>query len=369
MVVLMPLPSTASAEDVASTLFDHVYRRFGLQLALISDRDPKFTSAFWRSLHKLAGVSLKMSSSAHPQTDGRSEVTNKSVGTTLRILCADSPDNWASKVTTVEFALNSAPAAATSLSPFEVVYGFLPSAWPVDSWTSTGHAGADNRGERARLDWLRVTDAIISARVEMVHQGNKSRREDSSAFAVGAKVYVSTSGMRFSAGLSHKSIPKFVGPFPITAADPSKSSYTIDFPPHLRLHPRIHASKLRPHFPNDSLRFPSRALTEPPPAIPATDGADAEWEVEKVVAVKEVRKKRVFRVRYLGYGEADDQWRPEAELQETAPDALKAFLERESALAAAKRAVPAIRGRRGRLAALVLLSSESFGFVLKGGGC
>ncbi|GAA5994424.1 hypothetical protein JCM11641_001062 [Rhodosporidiobolus odoratus] len=133
MVVLMPLPFTATAEDVASTLFDNVYRRFGTQHAIVSDRDPKFTSSFWRSLHKKCGVSLKMSSSSHPQTDGQSEVTNKSVGTVLRVLCDGSPDDWADKVTTVEFALNSAPAAATSLSPFEVVYGFLPSAWPVDS--------------------------------------------------------------------------------------------------------------------------------------------------------------------------------------------------------------------------------------------
>ncbi|GAA5985975.1 hypothetical protein JCM11641_004887, partial [Rhodosporidiobolus odoratus] len=176
MVVLMPLPSTATAKDVASTLFDNVYQRFGTQHAIVSDRDPKFTSSFWRSLHKKCGVSLKMSSSSHPQTDGQSEVTNKLVGTVLRVLCDGSPDDWAAKVTTVEFALNSAPAAATSLSPFEVVYGFLPSAWPVDSWVSSGHLAADGRGERARLDWLRATDGIIAARVDMVHQSNKSRR-------------------------------------------------------------------------------------------------------------------------------------------------------------------------------------------------
>ncbi|GAA5969842.1 hypothetical protein JCM11641_008057 [Rhodosporidiobolus odoratus] len=360
MVILMPLPSTATAKDVATALFDHVYRRFGTQLAIISDRDPKFTAVFWQSLHRKVGVSLKMSSSAHPQTDGRSEVTNKSVGTTLRVLCADSPEDWADKVTTVEFALNSAPAAATSLSPFEVVYGFLPSAWPVDTGVSSGNLGADGRGERARLDWLRATDAIISARLDMVHQSNKSCRQDHASFAVGEKVYVSTSGMRFPAGIPHKFVPRYVGPFPITAADASKSSYTIAFPPHLRLHPRIHASKLRPHFANDDTRFPSRALSEPPPVIPATDGADAEWEVEKVVAARTVRKKRVFRVRYLGYGEADDQWRPEDELRDTAPAALQAFLDREAAVTSAKAGTSPIRQARRRVGAfLVSLTNPS----------
>ncbi|GAA5979967.1 hypothetical protein JCM11641_008248 [Rhodosporidiobolus odoratus] len=295
MVVRIPLPSTSSAEDVAQAFYDSVYRRFGSQASLVSDRDPKFTSRFWTSLHKLIGTSLRMSSSAHPQTDGRSEVTNKSVGQALRILCADNPDDWAGKITAVEFALNSAPAAATRLSPFEVVYGFLPSPWP-SALGSTGDPVAGSRVERARLDWLRASDAIISARVDMVHQENKHRRSDSPLFAVGNKVYVSTSGMRFPPGLPHKFLPRFVGPFPITAANPSKSNYTISFPPHLRLHPTVHASKLRPHFSNDDDRFPSRAFTLPPPLVPATDGADAEWEIEKVVAVKSVRGKRMFKL-------------------------------------------------------------------------
>ncbi|GAA5897884.1 hypothetical protein JCM5296_004960 [Sporobolomyces johnsonii] len=352
MVVLMPLPSTATAEDVALVYFDFVYRRFGSQAALISDRDPKFTSAFWRALHKKVGTDLKMSSSNHPQTDGRSEVTNKSVGATLRILAADKPDDWAAKLTTCEFALNSAPAAATSLSPFEVVYGFLPAPWPVDSWRSSLPSPADSRAERARLDWLRCTDAIISARVDMVHQANKSRRPDSPLFTVGSKAYVSTSGLRFPAGVASKFVPKFIGPFPITAADPSKSSYTLAFPPHLKIHPRLHASRLRPHFPNDDDHFPSRALAQPAPVVDASDGVEAEWVIEKVVAVKVVRGKRLFKVRYLGYSAVEDQFRPEAELRETAPEMLDAFLAQQAAVAGARDTVP--RKSRRRIAGLLV---------------
>ncbi|GAA5973565.1 hypothetical protein JCM11641_007124 [Rhodosporidiobolus odoratus] len=342
MVVLIPLPSSATAEDVAQAFFDSVYRRFGSQASLVSDRDPKFTSSFWTSLHRLIGTSLRMSTSAHPQTDGRSEVTNKTVGQTLRILCADNPDDWASEITAVEFALNSAPAAATGLSPFEAVYGFLPSPWPT-AGVAGANSPASSRVERARLDWLRATDSIIAARVDMVHQENKHRQVDSPLFQVGNKVYVATSGMRFPPGLPHKFVPRYVGPFPITAANPAKSTYTVSFPPHLRLHPTIHASELRPHFPNDTDRFPSRAFSLPPPVIPATDGAEAEWEIEKVVAVKTVRGKRLFKVRYLGYSEAEDEFRPEEELRETAPGVLDTFLAQRDAVDAAR---PRRSGRR-----------------------
>lgn len=46
MVVLIPLPSTATAVDLASPFFRHVVARFGMPTSIVSDRDPKFTSAF-----------------------------------------------------------------------------------------------------------------------------------------------------------------------------------------------------------------------------------------------------------------------------------------------------------------------------------
>lgn len=162
-----------------------------------------------------------MSTSAHPQTDGQSEVTNKTVGTILRILVEDNPDDWASRIADVEFAINSAPSSATGLSPFEVSLGYLPTAYPVASWATSPDVGAESFGERARMKWIRATGALIASRVEMTAQANKRRRTDSPLFQVGSLVYVSTKDMVFPRGLASKFIPKFIGPYPITASNPS----------------------------------------------------------------------------------------------------------------------------------------------------
>ncbi|GAA5972077.1 hypothetical protein JCM11641_002485 [Rhodosporidiobolus odoratus] len=344
MVVLIPLPSTSSAEDVAQLYHDYVFKRFGLQEALVSDRDPKFTSRFWRAYQRLLDVSLRLSSSAHPQTDGRSEVTNEIVGQVLRSICEDAPEDWAQKLPLVEFALNSNVSTATGLAPFEALYDFLLSSWPKSAWTALpADKDVSARADAARLDWLRCSDALIATRVDMIHHANKHRRPDSPTFQVGNLVYLSTAGLRFPQTLSSKFIPRYIGPYAILAANPSKPTVDIDLPPHLRIHARVHTSKLRPHFPNDAVRFPSRTFAEPP-ALLAADGAE-EWLVEKLVGNRVERNKREFRVRYLGYSAAQDEWRPEVELRETAPDALDDYL------SAQERRAP--RPRRNVVATLV----------------
>ncbi|GAA5974657.1 hypothetical protein JCM11641_007043 [Rhodosporidiobolus odoratus] len=325
MVVLIPLPSTASAEVVADRYYESVFRRFGLQQSLVSDRDPKFTSRFWRALHEQLGTDLCFSSSAHPQTDGRSEVTNKMVGQVLRAFCADEQEAWAEKTALVEFSINSSPSYATSLAPFSAPHGFIPSSWPTVPWTSLDE-GIQSRGERARMDWLRCSDALIASRVSMTHHANKARRVDSPEFVAGNKVYVASTGLRFPHSLSGKFIPKFLGPYDIVAVNPDKSTVDIAFPPHMHLHPRIHTCKLCPYFANNDHRFPSCSFSSPPSAIVAADGVE-EHLVEKLVDDQTRYGKRKFCVRYLGYSPGADEWRPEAELAETAPALLDAYFE------------------------------------------
>lgn len=53
---------TTNAVSVAVLFFHEIYRLHGLPSSIVSDRDTRFLSHFWRSLWKLLGTSLDMSS-------------------------------------------------------------------------------------------------------------------------------------------------------------------------------------------------------------------------------------------------------------------------------------------------------------------
>ena len=81
---LIPTTTTLTAEHFAELFFQHWYCENGLPLEIISDRDKLFLSRFWKELHKLTGIKLKMSTAYHPESDGSSERTNKTVIQAIR---------------------------------------------------------------------------------------------------------------------------------------------------------------------------------------------------------------------------------------------------------------------------------------------
>ena len=62
-----------TAMEYAQIFIDNIFRLHGLLEVIISDRDPRFTGKFWRSLFDLLGTDLQFSTVFHPQTDGQSE--------------------------------------------------------------------------------------------------------------------------------------------------------------------------------------------------------------------------------------------------------------------------------------------------------
>lgn len=123
--------TTYDAVKIATLYFKEIVRLHGIPKTMVSDRDAKFLSHFWLTLWRKLGTKLKFSTASHPQTDGQTEVTNRTLGSLLRSLITTNLKEWEDLVPRAEFAYNRAPSKTTGRSPFEVVYGLNPST-PLD---------------------------------------------------------------------------------------------------------------------------------------------------------------------------------------------------------------------------------------------
>ncbi|GKF37491.1 reverse transcriptase domain-containing protein, partial [Tanacetum coccineum] len=100
-----------------------VVTRHGIHVSIICDRDPRFTSNFWRSLQNALGTNLDMSTAYHPQTDGQSERTVQTHEDMLRACAIDFGKGWVNQLPLVEFSYNNNYHASIKAAPFEALYG------------------------------------------------------------------------------------------------------------------------------------------------------------------------------------------------------------------------------------------------------
>ena len=73
----VPCNKTNDASYVANLYFKKIVNLHGILRSMVSDKDSKFLSHFWRTLWRKLGTSLNYSNSYHPQADGQIDVTNK----------------------------------------------------------------------------------------------------------------------------------------------------------------------------------------------------------------------------------------------------------------------------------------------------
>ncbi|XP_058006770.1 uncharacterized protein LOC131182138 [Hevea brasiliensis] len=126
MAHFIPCHKTDDASYIASLFFREIVRLHGIPRTIVSDRDVKFLSHFWKVLWGKLGTKLCFSTTCHPQTDGQTEVVNRTVGTLLRAMIKQNLKAWEECIPFIEFAYNRSMHSSTGYSPFELVYGFNP---------------------------------------------------------------------------------------------------------------------------------------------------------------------------------------------------------------------------------------------------
>ncbi|GJW79272.1 putative reverse transcriptase domain, ribonuclease H-like domain, aspartic peptidase domain protein [Tanacetum coccineum] len=90
----IPIRETYSMDKLTKLYIKEIVSRHGVPISIISDRDSKFSSNFWKSLQKAFGTQLDMSTACHPQTDCQSKRTIQTLEDMLRAYIIDFGKSW-----------------------------------------------------------------------------------------------------------------------------------------------------------------------------------------------------------------------------------------------------------------------------------
>ena len=129
---------------------NNVLAKHGLSKSIAFDRDPRFTSAFWKELFTLLGTELKLSTAHHPQTDRQTERMNRLVEDRLCVFVSHRQDDWDEILPPCEFAIHNSNQSSTGETPFFLNYGQHPLT-PASLLDSTS---ATARTTRILQQWL-----------------------------------------------------------------------------------------------------------------------------------------------------------------------------------------------------------------------
>ena len=311
-VHFVPSKTKDTASDVARCFFDNVFRLHGMPTTIVSDRDSKFTSRFWKELHRLMDVKLAMSTAFHPQTDGQTEKVNQTLGSMLRAFVDHRQTNWDLLLPAAEFAYNNSTHASTGCTPFFFNAGFhprvpasllRPASCPVPSVSKFVES------QSAALSMIR--DNLEKAQARQAAQADRHRRDHD--YSIGDQVLLNAEDIVAAVDRDRRSkklLPKFIDPYTIVEQH-SPVSFRLELPPTLKIHDVFHVDRFRHYHPSPAALGP-RAPARPPPEI--IDGEE-EYEAELILDDKIRNNRREYLIKWKDWPREDASWEPESNLE------------------------------------------------------
>lgn len=317
-VHFVPTTESMSAKGFARLFIQHVFANHGMPSTLISDRGTVWNNKFWKHVCKIMKVKHHMSTAYHPQTDGQTERTNRTLEDVLRNYVRATQTDWDRWLPFAQFAVNNSWQESVQATPFFLNTGAHP-ATPVTATLPRAVPEAAELAKRITKAVNRARECMAAAQQRQRDSANKHRRDVS--YNVGDRVLLRAKNIKFKASGARKLMPKYVGPFAITERVGS-ASYRLELPSEggwQRVHDVFHVSLLRPYHAR-----PGHELDVCPPPLKWADG-QPEWQVEDILDHR-LKRGRVSHclVRWKGWPPEHDSWEPVRNLKNS-PDLVRRY--------------------------------------------
>ena len=295
MVHLAACSMKCSAEHTAHLLNQNIIRLHGVPKQLLSDRDPRLTSAYWTSFCKHLGIKNLFTTAYHPQSNSTTERVNQVLGEVLRTLrpvtdVAESvlrglvprTRNWESLLPFVEFTINNAKSTSSGFSPFFLVYGTHPRTPLINSLEEFAELPLPSLKDSLLAMDSTLTQARslrLAALDRQKAATNRHRRPHS--FEAGQHIMLSTVHLRLYGKGRKKLFPRYIGPLTILAMV-GPNAARLRLPSSWTMHDVFHVSLLKPYrgVVSESLLLDS---------LPVSSDSSPHFEVSNILSHRTIR--------------------------------------------------------------------------------
>lgn len=348
--IFIPVTMEMNSEHTARLFFKHVIAKFGIPRQVISDRDPKWSSDFWKEICRLMGMTRSLTTAYHPQADGQTEVLNHNLEVALRAYIGPSRNNWSELLDVLALSYNTNIHTATNFAPAYLLRGYHPltgsrlrteqKGIPRPMNGSSGEPPSKLAKESVNLNATQMVEGFEAERRlaqdtlligqyfqrKYYNQGRSNWQFEEGDWVV---LNQNTLGiLDREKGNGKKFLIKYDGPFQILEKL-SPVAYRIRLPASYGMHPVLNIAHLE-RYNKSPPEFGERPTIK---TRHADFDEQKEWEVEKIVD-EEYRKSRngrmvqYYKLRYVGFSPDDDTWEPRKNIR-NAPEILRKWEEQK----------------------------------------